>query len=207
MNTVRAIRTLSIAIVAMSAMAFPGTAIADIYQCVLLTGETEYQAKPCPEGALEKILDDRETRKARAEAEDRSKQFQTSNEEFSLNQEERITRWRRESSPRDLQVRDERIEQAATVTKADASCDLSWARSIRAYAAQLATIEEFGEQTVYSFHRQWWSDIRPQLHQLIRAASNADSCLTGRARRINFYAPGGKPVGFSDPRQGISLFN
>jgi YesN/AraC family two-component response regulator len=206
MKTVMAMRIVSIAILAMGATG-PGVARADIYRCVLPSGETEYQAKPCSEGTLAKILDDRDTRKARADAEQRAKQSQIANEEIRLNEEERITRWTGELASRDLQVRDEQIEQSALLRKDHASCDLSWARSVRAYALHLARIEEVKGQTVCSFRAQSWSTTRPQLPQLVRAATNADSCLSGRSQRIDFYAPDGKPVGFSDPKHGTNLVN
>ena len=207
MNTAMAIRVASMAVVAMSTIAFPNLARGDVYRCVLLSGETEYQSQPCSEGTLEKILDDRDTRKARADAEGRAKQLQTENEQFRLGEEERITRWQRDSAPPALQVRHERLDQSAAPNNVNATCDSLWARSVRAYAAQAALIQELGEHAVYSFHAQSWPTIRPQVPQLVRAATNADICLTGRVRRIDYYAPDGTPVGFSDPRHGTSVIN
>jgi protein TonB len=57
----------------------------------------------------------------------------------------------------------------------------------------------------YTFSRSWWEVVEAKLTPTIEAIANADACLEGKARRIDFYRSGGKLVGFADPVLGIKI--
>jgi hypothetical protein len=57
----------------------------------------------------------------------------------------------------------------------------------------------------YTFHPASWDVVANNLSGLVTSIANADACVEGRARRIDFYDPRGAHVAFADPRQGVTM--
>lgn len=59
----------------------------------------------------------------------------------------------------------------------------------------------------YTFNAGFWEVVEENLSALVTSISNADACVQGKARRIDFYRAGGRRVAFADPKQGIKISN
>jgi hypothetical protein len=58
---------------------------------------------------------------------------------------------------------------------------------------------------VYTFNAAWWDVVESKVGSLIHSIADADACIQGRARRIDFYGPGGRHVGSADANHGITV--
>lgn len=109
------------------------------------------------------------------------------------------------SSPQPHQTVRPPVAITAPPQSSTPACDISAATKVRSNFGQMMVAQEFRNQMAYSISADWWGTIRPRLGELVRAAANADACLAGKARRIDFYGPDGKRVAFADPNKGIRL--
>ena len=57
----------------------------------------------------------------------------------------------------------------------------------------------------YTINDGWWDAARSRVSELVHGVSDADACIEGKARRIDFYGPGGRHLGSADPTQGITV--
>jgi len=84
-------------------------------------------------------------------------------------------------------------------------CDVDAAMQVTSNMRQMAEAQEFGDQKSLTFYADWWPTVRPRLREFVQAAADADACVTGKARRIDFYRSTGDRVAFADPNRGIKV--
>ena len=82
-----------------------------------------------------------------------------------------------------------------------------WAEGIMYSVRQYAEIYEEGDHLVVEFHEFVHPYCPTSRHKLITMIADADCTLTGKARTIFFYNPGGKQMAQADQRRGIRLID
>lgn len=85
------------------------------------------------------------------------------------------------------------------------ACDEAAALKVRNMINEMGQISESGGKVSV----RWGSDFNywneDQKLKMARTAADADACLTGKARDIRFYSPGGKLIAVASPNSGIML--
>ena len=87
-------------------------------------------------------------------------------------------------------------------------CDKAAAQKVQSNLRHLAKWASKDGRIEFRWGPSWYD--KPDEDRrlaLIKAAANADACLTGEAREIRFYSPSGKLVGVASPSSGIRLIN
>lgn len=84
------------------------------------------------------------------------------------------------------------------------ACDRSAASTVQDGMRSLARISERGGVVIYDWGPYWDNQGEDRRLRLVRGAADADSCLSGRAREMKFYA-NGRLVGIASPNSGIRL--
>lgn len=98
------------------------------------------------------------------------------------------------------------VARSAPVTSAPAagSCDRSIALKAQEGLREFAQISEQSGRVTYTWGPVWDNQTDERRLRFIRAAADADACLTGAAREIRFYS-NGRLVGVASPTSGIQL--
>lgn len=84
------------------------------------------------------------------------------------------------------------------------ACDLDASRKVQAMSKEMGTWQEISGGVSFNWGSDWDHANSQQRLGLITAFSDADACLTGKARKIKFYRKG-KLVGEASPNSGIKL--
>jgi len=166
---------------------------AEIYRCALSNGRVEYQSTRCETPGSEHVVVCRNAsvRIPEFDARDAS----AMNVKTNPNVDEERTRWERQTKASELVLATVRNQPAASMTKPDSACtNIAWATSVRAYVLQTAVLEDTRGGAVYTIKADSWANIRHHLRQYIRAATDADRCISGNYQHLQFYSPDGQPL-------------
>lgn len=87
------------------------------------------------------------------------------------------------------------------------ACDRGAAMDVQLNLKGLAKIGERAGVITYTWKSFWHRQNDGERLGLIRAAANADACVTGQAREIRFYSPNDELVGIASPTSGIRLIH
>lgn len=85
-------------------------------------------------------------------------------------------------------------------------CDKASAQKVQSNLRHMATWASKDGRVEFRWGSVWYD--KPDEDRrlaLIKAAANADACLTGQAREIRFYSPSGALVGVASPSSGVRL--
>jgi len=92
----------------------------------------------------------------------------------------------------------------AMTGSAYAGCDTAQAAKVQGMLHGMATWRAVGEKTEVKWGSDWDQYTPSEKTAMISTFANADACLTGKARTIEFYR-NGKLVGEASPTYGIRL--
>lgn len=94
----------------------------------------------------------------------------------------------------------------ALISTTTFACDEAKARNVQSMLQGMGVWSETGGVTTFKWGSAW-DDFAPHERTgMIKSFANADACLKGMAREINFYRKG-KLVGKASPSSGISLID
>jgi len=84
------------------------------------------------------------------------------------------------------------------------ACDKDASRKVQAMSKEMGTWQEISGGVSFTWGSDWDHANSQQRLGLITTFSDADACLTGKARKIKYYR-NGKLVGEASPNSGIKL--
>lgn len=86
------------------------------------------------------------------------------------------------------------------------ACDKAAAKNVMSLMNQMIhSVETDAGWTIITFGSDYFSWTDRQCEAMVTAYANADACITGKARKLEFRSPSGKLIARADSLRGIQM--